>query len=279
MFSTEPSPCLALTAHTAQKQRPRLEHCDLVRKWCSLLSLLFPCPDTAFARSSLQRPLSLVAKMEAFRRFPAHNAAHLSLAAPVFHRVHNKRQACTLYSAPAASSDLPVLEDVTIAWQPDCVKMGSDTIDLYLSVQSPQDGLLAVHQWKDVAYDEGFLTTQLQPSWWNASTGAGSVSAQVRQEPRTYSSPSFIADLRRHAGKQKTRRLAFAQQFSIVASDQPLWNSAAPAGPLFTITYNGTRVERENGPCPRPVSNASCARTGTLRRPQRQSTLVHQSSR
>ena len=88
-----------------------------------------------------------------------------------------KRQACALYQSPAAAAELPVYEDITITWDPTCLTIGN-TIDLYLNVQQPE-GLLAVHKWTGAAYANGTLETQFKPTWWNASTGAGSVSAQV----------------------------------------------------------------------------------------------------
>lgn len=95
-----------------------------------------------------------------------------------FHKTQRSRRACTLYAAPLASDDWAVYEDVTIKWDPSCVAVTTDSIDLYLNVQE-DSGLVAVHEWTDVVYADGELVTQLKPSWWNASTGAGSVSAQV----------------------------------------------------------------------------------------------------
>lgn len=90
-----------------------------------------------------------------------------------------KRQStCALYSSPLASAELPVYEDITLTWDPSCVTITTDNIDLYLSVQEAT-GLVAVHEWTDVVYSDGKLDTQFKPSWWNASEGAGSVSAQV----------------------------------------------------------------------------------------------------
>lgn len=86
----------------------------------------------------------------------------------------------SLYSYPAASDTLPVYEHVSLAWDPACVTIpGAATVDLYLNVQQ-DSGLVAVHEWTDVNYAAGKLDTMLKPSWWNASTGAGSVQAQVR---------------------------------------------------------------------------------------------------
>ncbi|ORY88153.1 hypothetical protein BCR35DRAFT_302089 [Leucosporidium creatinivorum] len=122
-----------------------------------------------------------------------------------FHKIPLARRACTVYSAPLASDDWPVYEDVTIKWDPSCVTVTTSNIDLYLNVQQ-DSGLVAVHEWTDVVYADGELVTQLKPSWWNASTGAGSVSAQL----------------------------------AIVPAGSPSWDTPAPTGPLFTITYNGT---------------------------------------
>lgn len=91
--------------------------------------------------------------------------------------------ACTsssnLYTHPQASDTLPVYEDITLEWNPGCVTIDSSTVDLYLNVEE-DSGWLAVHEWTNVQYAQGKLDTQLKPGWWNASTGAGQVSAQVR---------------------------------------------------------------------------------------------------
>ncbi|GAA6047108.1 hypothetical protein JCM3770_004200 [Rhodotorula araucariae] len=135
-------------------------------------------------------------------RSPARRHASLSKARVV-------RRACSsssaLWTFPAASSTAPVYEDLVLTWDPSCVTVSSATVDLYLSVEEDV-GWLRVHQWQDVPYADGSLQTQFKPSWWNASTGAGSVSAQ----------------------------------FSLVPSGQPSWNTPAPAGPVFTIAYNGS---------------------------------------
>ncbi|BGP39513.1 hypothetical protein JCM10450v2_003479 [Rhodotorula kratochvilovae] len=133
---------------------------------------------------------------------PAHRHPGLSMA-------RLSRRACSsssaLWTFPAASSDTPVYEDITLEWDPSCVTVAAATVDLYLSVEETA-GWLLVHQWEDVPYKDGALQTQFKPSWWNASTGAGSVSAQ----------------------------------FSLVPSGQPSWNTPAPTGPVFTISYNGS---------------------------------------
>ncbi|BGP07554.1 hypothetical protein JCM10049v2_003392 [Rhodotorula toruloides] len=117
--------------------------------------------------------------------------------------------ACTsssnLYTHPQASDTLPVYEDITLEWNPGCVTIDSSTVDLYLNVEE-DSGWLAVHEWTNVQYAQGKLDTQLKPGWWNASTGAGQVSAQL----------------------------------SLVPSGQPRWNTPAPAGPVFAIAYNGS---------------------------------------
>lgn len=87
-------------------------------------------------------------------------------------------KACTLYTSPLATDTLPVYTNFNLTWDPTCVTMTSDNVDLYLSVEEDA-GLVAVHEWTDVVYADGFLETQLKPSWWNASTGAGTVAAQV----------------------------------------------------------------------------------------------------
>ncbi|GAA5880057.1 hypothetical protein JCM16303_001196 [Sporobolomyces ruberrimus] len=84
----------------------------------------------------------------------------------------------SLYSYPLSTDTLPVYEQLTLAWDPSCVEIsGSSTIDLYLNVQQ-ETGLVAVHEWTGVNYAQGKLVTMLKPSWWNASTGAGTVQAQ-----------------------------------------------------------------------------------------------------
>jgi len=91
-----------------------------------------------------------------------------------------------LWTFPSAGSTTPVYEDFTLTWDPTCVPVTEATVDLYLSVVETT-GLTLVHKWEDVPYSPGSLDTQFKPSWWNASTGAGSVSAQVR--PALPSSP------------------------------------------------------------------------------------------
>ncbi|BGP55070.1 hypothetical protein JCM8202v2_002664 [Rhodotorula sphaerocarpa] len=122
-----------------------------------------------------------------------------------------RRRACAssadLWTTPAASATLPVYEDLTLQWDPSCVDITSDTVDLFLSVEhAAASEWQAVHEWTSVPYSAGQLATQLKPTWWNASSGAGSVQAQ----------------------------------FSLVPSGQPSWNTPAPAGPTFTIAYNGS---------------------------------------
>lgn len=104
-------------------------------------------------------------------------------ARPRGRRVVARASSCdstsSLYSYPLATDTLPVYEPVTIEWNPDCVTIASSqTVDLYLNVQQT-DGLVAVHEWTGVNYAAGKLETVLKPNWWNASTGAGSVQAQV----------------------------------------------------------------------------------------------------
>ncbi|GAA5844073.1 hypothetical protein JCM3766R1_004510 [Sporobolomyces carnicolor] len=131
-------------------------------------------------------------------------------ARPRGRRVVARASSCdstsSLYSYPLATDTLPVYEPVTIEWNPDCVTIASSqTVDLYLNVQQT-DGLVAVHEWTGVNYAAGKLETVLKPNWWNASTGAGSVQAQL----------------------------------GIVPAGQPIWNTPAPSGPLFTVAYNGS---------------------------------------
>lgn len=98
---------------------------------------------------------------------------------------HRRKRACQLYTAPLLSTVLPVYTDVSLTWNPACVQVAS-TVDLYLSVLRA-DGLRAVHEWTGVSYAGGLLKTQLKPSWWNATTGAGAVQAQVRTRSHAYS--------------------------------------------------------------------------------------------
>ncbi|BGP70002.1 hypothetical protein NBRC10513v2_003355 [Rhodotorula toruloides] len=102
--------------------------------------------------------------------------------------------ACTsssnLYTHPQASDTLPVYEDITLEWNPGCVTIDSSTVDLYLSVEE-DSGWLAVHEWTNVQYAQGKLDTQLKPGWWNASTGAGQVSAQPRWNTPAPAGPVF----------------------------------------------------------------------------------------
>lgn len=137
----------------------------------------------------------------------------------------SKRQACQLYSSPSALSTLPVYEEINITWDPVCLTTLPAQVDLFLSVQEP-DGLVACHVWTGVEYATGTLATQLSPAWWNASTGAGSVSAQVR--------------LRR--GERGTGANSSRWQFTITPTGSPIWDTSAPAGPAFSIAYNGTCV-------------------------------------
>ena len=85
----------------------------------------------------------------------------------------------SLYTSPTSSDTLPVYESITLTWNPACVDVGTETVDLYLNVVE-EVGLIAVHEWTGVEYGKGELITQLKPGWWNASTGAGEVQAQVR---------------------------------------------------------------------------------------------------
>lgn len=89
------------------------------------------------------------------------------------------RAACTLYTYPASTDTVPVYEDITLTWDTSCLVMNDATIDLYLNVEEAA-GLTAVHEWTGIEYSKGSLATQFNPGWWNASTGAGTVSGQVR---------------------------------------------------------------------------------------------------
>ncbi len=91
----------------------------------------------------------------------------------------SKRAICQLYTSPSTSTTLNVYEPVTITWNTTCDYSLGTKIDLYLNVDTATDGSQAVHEWTGQAFSSGSLTTELKPSWWNASTGAGSVQAQV----------------------------------------------------------------------------------------------------
>ena len=106
--------------------------------------------------------------------------------APPPHRIKRARtgtsvvaRACSsLYTYPLETDSLPVYEPLTITWDPTCLTLSASTIDLYLNVEEAT-GLTAVHEWSGIEFSAGSLDTQLKPGWWNASTGAGSVSGQV----------------------------------------------------------------------------------------------------
>ncbi|BGP24179.1 proteophosphoglycan 5 [Rhodotorula toruloides] len=114
------------------------------------------------------------------------------------HRFERRTPACTsssnLYTRPQSSDTLAVYEDITLEWNPGCVTIDSSTVDLYLSVEEPS-GWFAVHEWTNVQYAAGKLDTQFKPGWWNASTGAGQVSAQSAASSN-YTGPSVesVAD-------------------------------------------------------------------------------------
>lgn len=117
----------------------------------------------------------------------------------------HKSRACQLYTLPSISTVLPVYTNVNLTWNTACLQIPSN-IDLYLSILEPK-GLVAVHVWSGVTFGNGgVFSTQLKPSWWNATTGAGSVQAQL----------------------------------AITPTGSPIWNTPAPSGPLFTISYNGS---------------------------------------
>ncbi|KAL8283524.1 hypothetical protein RQP46_005627 [Phenoliferia psychrophenolica] len=128
------------------------------------------------------------------------------------------RAACSFFTYPLATDTLPVYEDLSITWDPTCISISSPTIDLYLNVKE-ETGLTAVHEWTGIQYSAGTLATQLKPVWWNASTGAGEVSGQL----------------------------------IITARGSPIWDTVAPAGPLFSITYNGTYPASVTGTASEPV--------------------------
>lgn len=178
-------------------------------------------------------------KMSHARRGPSHSApARIS------------RRACSssaaLWTNPAASATLPVYEDVVLAWDPTCVTIASPNVDLYLSVElASSNEWQAVHLWTSVPFAPGEYATQLKPTWWNASTGAGSVQAQVRrpfpspQLPPSFAGPTLTRFVRAR-GSVNNRLLSAPVQFSLVPAGQPSWNTPAPAGPVFTVAYNGS---------------------------------------
>lgn len=90
-----------------------------------------------------------------------------------------KRATCILYTNPLAGTTLPVFTDTTLTWNPTCSVFTSALVDIYISI-STADGSKPVHLFKGLDYKSGQYTTQFNPGWWNATTGAGSVQAQVR---------------------------------------------------------------------------------------------------
>lgn len=86
---------------------------------------------------------------------------------------------CILYTNPTLNSIQPVLTNINLSWNTSCLPaFTATTADLYLSVLKPT-GLIAVKLWPAVNFQSGLLSTQFNPAWWNASTGAGSIEAQV----------------------------------------------------------------------------------------------------
>ncbi|KAM0787340.1 hypothetical protein ACM66B_003429 [Microbotryomycetes sp. NB124-2] len=187
--------------------------------------------------------------MQGFRKFSStgHGSVHnsplkLSLSSldGVFHRAHGpltrktRRRStttssddeddssCQLYTYPKSKSLVPVLTTIEIAWDATCApqlsqqaQQQSKLVDVLLSVQTQQDGMLPVHLWQGVDGDK--LTTQLNPTWWNASTGAGRIAAQ----------------------------------FSLIPNGNPIWDTPVAAGPSFVIFYNGSYPSLTNsGPLP-----------------------------
>lgn len=86
---------------------------------------------------------------------------------------------CTIYTSPLSTSTLPVFTPLTLTWDPSCLSLSTSTIDLYLEVINNQSTSTPVHEWTGIVYSSGKLETTFNPSWWNASTGAGEVNAQV----------------------------------------------------------------------------------------------------
>lgn len=113
---------------------------------------------------------------------------------------------CTIYTSPLSTSTLPVFTPLTLTWDPSCLSLSTSTIDLYLEVINNQSTSTPVHEWTGIVYSSGKLETTFNPSWWNASTGAGEVNAQLL----------------------------------IVATGSEIWETSAPVGPQFLITYNGS---------------------------------------
>lgn len=104
--------------------------------------------------------------------------SHFSLLLPRAPSTSSCSSISSLYTSPLSTDTLPVYESITLTWNPTCVDVGTETVDLYLNVVEEQ-GLVAVHEWTGVDYGKGELVTMLKPGWWNASTGAGEVKAQV----------------------------------------------------------------------------------------------------
>ena len=118
-------------------------------------------------------------------------------------------------------------ESLSITWDPSCLALSESSIDLYLNIEEAA-GLTAVHEWTGIEFSSGALKTQLNPGWWNASTGAGQVSGQVSLLPH-------------HPDRRRAKIvLGRTTQLIITAHGSPIWDTVAPAGPLFSIAYNGT---------------------------------------
>ncbi|KAK4046162.1 hypothetical protein OIV83_006303 [Microbotryomycetes sp. JL201] len=173
--------------------------------------------------------------MQGFRKFNLSSDRGQSASSTswdgVFHRAHahahgplRRRQAataCQLYTFPKSRSLVPVLAPVDITWDAQCAadqeQQFGASVDVLLSVQTDKDGMLPVHLWQSVDFQSNKLSTQLNPTWWNASTGAGRITAQ----------------------------------FSLVPSGNPIWDTPVAAGPSFVVFYNGSYPSLTNtGPLP-----------------------------
>ena len=110
---------------------------------------------------------------------------------------------CQFYQAPKMGDKVDALQPLTVTWNPSCLTSSSSssppkTIDIYL--YAPTSANPRIHIWSGVSVARGSFPVELMPRWWNATS-----SQQL--------------------------------QIIITPSDQPLFMSSLPGGPLFTATY------------------------------------------
>ncbi|KAK4055937.1 hypothetical protein OIO90_002930 [Microbotryomycetes sp. JL221] len=178
--------------------------------------------------------------MQGFRQFnrrPTSSVQHGAGLSFEFHRVHThqRRQQttttttndeCTLYTYPNPMSLVPVLTPIDLTWDSTCLSSSSSSsstnefdqqLDILLSVVTTTEGSLPVHLWQNVNVQDNSLTTTLNPTWWNASTGSGRINAHL----------------------------------TLIPSGNPIWNTPVSTGPSFVIYYNGSYPSLTNsGPLP-----------------------------